>query len=229
MPTNPPRHEPKPAPPSLKKAGKAFWTDVLSAFTLEPHHLFVLEAAGIQLDRAGEAAKRRETAATPTEADRAEAAERAAHSLFLMPRVTRIAPNVKTDLSQSKRVRNKLTSGHDWGFPDRELGPMEKRVGQFPVDDATMAEIWSEIGAELIAEWIVKKPGSRPWAWWLYNAPEPRRIVPNGEQRFSMTTSAERTRFGIRDEGTGFETERAYLERLGLLMDAERDLKKAEG
>lgn len=33
---------------------------------------------------------------------------------------------------------------------------------------------WKAIQDGFLAEWIQKKPGSRPWVWWRWDAPEPR-------------------------------------------------------
>ena len=57
-----------------------------------------------------------------------------------------------------------------------------------------------EIGDELLAEWIVERPGTRPWFWWRFIATEPRR------------------------DG---ESERDYLLRFGLLTDAEMEVANA--
>lgn len=35
--------------------------------------------------------------------------------------------------------------------------------------------VWDSIGEELLADWLRNHPCSRPWAWWEYAAPEPRR------------------------------------------------------
>jgi hypothetical protein len=56
-------------------------------------------------------------------------------------------------------------------------------------------EAWNELRAELLPEFIASKPFSRPWAWWQFDAPEPR------------------------DKA---ESERDYLVRLDLLTDEER-------
>jgi hypothetical protein len=56
---------------------------------------------------------------------------------------------------------------------------------------------WAEMRDELLPAWIKEHPGTRPWAWWEQEAPEPR------------------------DPG---ETEAAYLKRHDLLTDHERRL-----
>ena len=68
-------------------------------------------------------------------------------------------------------------------------------------------------------------PGTRPWGWWQYDAPEPRRrITGQGEPAegsplaFGIPT---RWRSIDPDDPPRYETERAYLERLDLLTPAD--------
>ena len=128
-------------------------------------------------------------------------------------------------------------------------------------DDATARADWETHRAELMAywcqdpagwtsdpsepQWIQAEPGgpgSRPWAWWTFEAPEPRRIVGHRgledsrviESPVTVDTSAwsslwrtERWRhfsFGMPRLSPGlvhFECEWVYLDRLGLLTPAE--------
>ena len=39
------------------------------------------------------------------------------------------------------------------------------------VAGATAAELWAAYGAEVTAEWIERHPGTRPQAWWRFDAP----------------------------------------------------------
>lgn len=121
-----------------------------------------------------------------------------------------------------------LTRGHGF-FPDT-----------FPGDEGKK-EAWEELRDEIMADWIRTKPGTRPHAWWLYEAPEPRRCL-NMPHPFE---SAGRTAFlGVQAHALSFgkprclvtpnsapgcpddfaavyESERAFLERLGLLLPGE--------
>ena len=54
---------------------------------------------------------------------------------------------------------------------------------------------WKQLSGGLTATWLLEHPGTRPYAWWLFDAPEPRL------------------------EG---ESERAYLERHKLLESSEK-------
>ena len=40
------------------------------------------------------------------------------------------------------------------------------------------AALWAERREELMASWVQERPGTRPWGWWQYDAPEDR---PEGE------------------------------------------------
>jgi hypothetical protein len=39
------------------------------------------------------------------------------------------------------------------------------------VSGPTAAELWAAYGAEVTAEWIERNPGTRPPAWWRFDAP----------------------------------------------------------
>jgi hypothetical protein len=78
------------------------------------------------------------------------------------------------------------------------LGPTEG-ASAF-ADDAARQAAWREHAPELL---VLVSPGSRPWAWWQYEAPEP--VLP----RESEIAYLERCRVLT-------ENERQSLERVGL-------------
>jgi hypothetical protein len=116
--------------------------------------------------------------------------------------------------------------------------------GQERPSDAELCELWDEICQELL-DWHVHgipaecnelgiaypgRPGTRPWAWWRFDAPEPRRQVvryvdPDGNE---LRSEGPADHFGRPRTFNGFlpedmyETELAYLRRRGLLFPAER-------
>src|SRR5262245_25666510 len=47
--------------------------------------------------------------------------------------------------------------------------------------EAERAALWREHGPTLLETWMAQHPGSRPWGWWKWNAPGPRRLV-RGEE-----------------------------------------------
>jgi hypothetical protein len=54
-----------------------------------------------------------------------------------------------------------------------------------PTDGPTAAELWEQFGSQVTAEWISKNPGSRPPAWWRFNAPSVRK---DGDDELAYVT-----------------------------------------
>lgn len=96
---------------------------------------------------------------------------------------------------------------------------------------------WREHGAALTAAWILEHPGTRPWAWWGYDATEARRAVRGAELLMPKETPTSwewwwRENFGspafVQRRPRGYaglpavEAQAAYLARLGLLGADER-------
>lgn len=92
------------------------------------------------------------------------------------------------------------------------------------------AALWQAYGDEVLADWIVEHPGTRPAAWWKLEAPEPRRRVDGGQERHNVKLS-----FGLPnvftcadDWSAEYESEADYLARHDLLTPTERNLIHAE-
>jgi hypothetical protein len=49
-------------------------------------------------------------------------------------------------------------------------------------------ELWNEIKATELAKWIKERPGTRPFAWWEFDAPE--RIPCDAPERVDPAKSA---------------------------------------
>jgi len=85
-----------------------------------------------------------------------------------------------------------------------------------------MEVAWWELREKLLPTWIEQHPGTRPYAWWKFEAPEPRRQVAPGPESigpanwFGCPSSFQ----GVPGDGM-FETEGEYLDRLGLLTPHE--------
>ena len=58
----------------------------------------------------------------------------------------------------------------------------------FPYD---RREVWCDLREQLLAEWVSEHPGTRPFAWWTYDAPEP---LGEGESQVQYLT-----RLGLMD------------------------------
>jgi hypothetical protein len=80
--------------------------------------------------------------------------------------------------------RRWLLSGRPYALPYLEGGKWAQRL-------------WKEFGSMITERHIAKHPGTRPWGWWKYDAPERR--------------------------DSSRETQLAYLRRLDLLTDEERE------
>jgi hypothetical protein len=95
-------------------------------------------------------------------------------------------------------------------------------------DDALLAYPWEEARKELLPEWIREHPGTRPYAWWEKDAPEPRRRVGGSGRRARNAL----IKFGVpsdnwfKDVDPGrpplYESQAAYLQRHNLLTVAEK-------
>jgi len=117
---------------------------------------------------------------------------------------------------------------------------------QFKVD-VEKRQAWQQLKGELLPAWITRHPGSRPAAWWLFDAPERRQRIDGKPHPFDnperiaavkawrakysdvANREAEKMFFGlptcgiVEDDSLAiYETELAYLDRLNLLTDAER-------
>jgi hypothetical protein len=101
------------------------------------------------------------------------------------------------------------------------------------------AALWRAHRDELLADWIREHAGSRPWSWWRWEALEPRRVVAHAELLMPVRSGSTDWQFWWHEslgvpafqqcrprgfEGDpAIESQAAYLDRFGLLADAERD------
>lgn len=116
-------------------------------------------------------------------------------------------------------------------------------------NEGRVGDLWRDNKAIIVEHWMTSAPGTRPTHWWLTEAPEPRhRLGGIGTPCHERLAHAERYVIGVPDPwilrgdietyarlGTPldvpaldpanppmFESEPAYLERLGLLLPGER-------
>lgn len=86
---------------------------------------------------------------------------------------------------------------------------------------------WTAHEGELLARWVAQHPGTRPWAWWRFSAPEGRRQVDGapimrGALHDQVDAEGLPLALGEFSHGVvGFESEAACLKRLNLLGEAE--------
>jgi hypothetical protein len=91
----------------------------------------------------------------------------------------------------------------NWDDPTRPLGGFDWWSMGYLVHahEVTRARaIWNAVKGELLPRWRREHPGTRPWGWWQWDSPEPRRLVDAGQ----------------------VESEAGYLARLDLLTHPER-------
>jgi hypothetical protein len=109
------------------------------------------------------------------------------------------------------------------------------REGKLHISSAE--EAWEELRDELLPRFVLEHPGTRPWAWWRFDAPEPTRQLFGGYDAF-LKSIPPLLIDEILDWGTGWyvsvginemadppvvETQAGFLERHGLLTEPELD------
>jgi hypothetical protein len=105
----------------------------------------------------------------------------------------------------------------------------EKLPMAFP-DEESARLAWEDHRETYLDEWAREHPGTRPYAWWKFDAPEGR-LELNSPPPCLDRTDAGRRRAGAalvpNDGRTGLvpwlEEEADYLERLGLLLEGEAE------
>jgi hypothetical protein len=148
-----------------------------------------------------------------------------------MPRVRR---KKKMRLDYTRQERNMLTHGVSFTCP--RFGCFRRNNINWPVLEAA----WRDLEAEILPEWIVSNPFTRPVGWLLFDAKQPRLPVVGEQAIESLEWSREHCHsrqyffFDINrrlhiDDGSNnseelFESEKQYLCRLNLLTDGERAL-----
>ncbi len=101
----------------------------------------------------------------------------------------------------------KLASGYEYSF----------LAGEVPSED--LKDAWLENRDWLLERHIQTFPGTRPWAWWRFDAPESRKNVTVGEEWRDFFGLPYKIDF--QQEPAIFETEAEYLKRIGLLEKGE--------
>jgi len=137
--------------------------------------------------------------------------------------------------------RRQITADHR-----RALRTGHSFTSRFDANTGTMREVWQDLRGDILREWIRANSGSRPWAWWQFDAPERRKRIDGkphpflNPERQAIVEQAEADNPGYRrrvmrlsfgmpcvfitpdDWEATFELEAEYLDRLGLLTPAER-------
>lgn len=109
------------------------------------------------------------------------------------------------------------------------------RTERFFWHDEQLEAAWRELRTAILAAWTASRPGTRPWAWWRYEAAEPRRCLVGasllGSGPAAYLERRWRGEFGIpaarrvatrEDSRFVVESEAACLRRLRQLLPEER-------
>lgn len=140
-----------------------------------------------------------------------------------MPRGIKRRAKAKIEWSASHR--RQLLSGHEFfgdGFGRGESLDLE-----------AAREAWGDLREEMLPEFIREHPFTRPWAWWRFDAPQPRKQRIDDEDA-SVRVLGPVDWFGCPSHFSApppegmFESERDYLTRLDLFTVEERELIRRE-
>jgi len=145
--------------------------------------------------------------------------------------------------NRNKRTR---TSQNDSLAPIHEFletGEANAETWMMSFSDDETREGWKTCRADILQKWARYRPCKRPWAWWRYDSPEPRkRLGGKGSPYYEVMGWVHELSFGLPDRwalpihieryGRGevfdpndppiFESEAAFLERHNLLSALER-------
>ncbi len=123
----------------------------------------------------------------------------------------------------SDGCREQLASGHDF-FGDGYGHDAESD----PTAMKQMREDWETHREEMLAKWIAEHPGSRPFCWWMFDAPTRRETIDGSVHPFDRPERKSLCElfFGVPRIVVGegcvrYESQRHYLTRLGLLTSDE--------
>ncbi|MCK4537383.1 MAG: hypothetical protein KAV42_01160 [Candidatus Krumholzibacteria bacterium] len=130
-------------------------------------------------------------------------------------------------LEKREHIESGITAKQVQYLRDRDL----MTGGKIPFDNNDhLIEMWRKYRDRVIAEHTADRPGTRPWAFWRYDAEEPRRLQSGDEIEIEGNW---RHQYGWPAAGRiaeiKFETQAQYLDRLELLsVDERKALETAE-
>ena len=144
------------------------------------------------------------------------------------------------------RARRRPDRNHEWRRRIAESGhagpvPSETRwsVFSFLNDPSAQKTYWTANRAEILRDWIKARPGSRPQAWWDFDAPGYRqRLTTKGPSNEALRECSTNDAgipchyddpHEIEQDRPIFESQAAFLERHGLMTQTEKSrLKPAD-
>ena len=138
-----------------------------------------------------------------------------------MPRISKKLKRRRRPTDYTPRHYQELSTGNVDFFGDLFDGDL------YP----TKIEAWSDLKDEILPDWIAEHAGSRPSAWWLFDAPGRRERTDGGIHPFDRPGYPEHLKklaFGKpachatrEDFLAEFEDEEDFLRRHGLLEPSE--------
>lgn len=121
-----------------------------------------------------------------------------------------------------------LAQGQPWDRPERDedislqLYRLLTGFDHFGEcgDRKAARELWESVQGPFLAGHVERRPGTRPWAWWEFDAPEPRRMLEGSPERISPAAV---TWMGAPSaHACAFESSIGYLDRIGGWLKGER-------
>jgi len=133
---------------------------------------------------------------------------------------------------------------HHWHLHTLRFDEKDFAIVPPPTGKST-SELWAEFREQVLEWWLKERPGTRPWCWWQFDAPERRRRVGGTGTTFSefgrdrdeytpdfglptpraWLTGYEASSRGVQSLDPAdpplFEAQATYLKRLGLFLPGE--------
>lgn len=129
------------------------------------------------------------------------------------------------DPRDAERMERYWALLNDEALPENDSNSWLAFLFDFDIHDLR-TRLWKEHGAAVLEQWAVRSPGTRPSTWWYFDAPSARaRLGGRGTPAYVMESKGMpcgwiMAAFDPSDPPT-FESEAAYLRRLGLLLPLE--------
>jgi len=126
-----------------------------------------------------------------------------------------------------KFLRCKKNAGSDraaklWFSDDRkEAVKLDRYIVWLDFDAEEERRTWDSVKDQVLAEWIQQHPGTRPGAWWKFEAPGPRQRVPNKPINWGVLVPDYCFGVAVIGEPAVYESQAAFLRRHGLLDASE--------
>lgn len=92
----------------------------------------------------------------------------------------RVIEGLRASIAAGAPWRPSKADGNDFGWSD--LRALLHGAFYFPEfcredDEESVRALWEPLRADFLSGHIKREPGTRPWAWWAFDAPESRKIV----------------------------------------------------